>query len=406
MTPVDALCIYGGHLSEYEQDEILDHPEVWYVGEGAQKLEAVRGAPQNGGFDDQSGRYLYRYLDHVAYRYKLMEPLGKGAFGDCLRAYDYKLRRWVALKIIKNEPRYHRQGKVEVNVLELLRRNDQTGEHSLVHMIDSLIFRNHLVITFELLGTNLYSALRARGFSGFEQPTIQAIAADILRCLKLLRTLDVVHADLKPENILLRGNPVAPADEGPASVAKVIDFGSSCFRHGRIHTYVQSRYYRAPEIVLGLGYGPACDMWSLGCILYELDAGHPLFGAKNERDLVLMQAELLGAPQQRVLDAARRASEFFDSAGRPLRTTDRKGRVRLPGARPLREALKCTDSQFADFISRCLTWDQKERMTPAEAIAHPWVQGSAVSGRPQHLMKQALTVLTEGTETLANTLSG
>lgn len=384
--PVDALYLHGHQLSDFEREEILDFPQVYYVGDQAQKIDASRGAPRNHGFDDASGRYRARLLDHVAYRYKLCTTLGKGAFGDCFRAYDFARQQFVAIKIIRNEPRFHRQGKVEVNVLSMLRNSDPDGEFALVHMIDSMVFRNHLVITFELLGNDLYSELRVGGFAGFEPVEVRGMTSDILRCLSLLSDLKIVHADLKPENILLKPEPsedgagpaTPPSQEGPRREAKVIDFGSSCFQHGKVHTYIQSRYYRSPEIVLGLGYGPAIDMWSLGCILVELDSGCPLFPAKNEQDLLVLQMALLGLPSEHVLARSKRADEFFIGR-RPLRTTDRKGRSHPVGSRSLEDACHNTDPQFLDFVQRCLTWDPKERMTPTEALEHPWLKAMAES---------------------------
>ena len=81
---------------------------------------------------------------------------------------------------------------------------------------------------------------------------------------------------MKPENILLK----APNKSG----IKVIDFGSSCFEAERIYTYIQSRFYRAPEIILGIPYTPAIDMWSFGCVLAELYTGFPLFPGENEAE--------------------------------------------------------------------------------------------------------------------------
>lgn len=377
ISPIDALYLHGHHLTDYEREEILDFRQVFYVGPNARKVEAVRGAPRNAGYDDATGRYRCRLMDHIAYRYKIVSTLGKGAFGDCFKAYDFKRRMYVAIKIIRNEPRFHRQGKVEVNVLEMLASADPEDQYSLVHRVDHMLFRGHLCITFELLGNDLYSELRAGGFAGFSQVETKDIAGDILRCLELLSRMQVVHADLKPENILLRPHSTTAAVDGagPAhltSRCKVIDFGSSCFQHGKIHTYIQSRYYRSPEVVLGLGYGPAIDMWSLGCILVELDAGAPLFSAKNESDLLLLQLELLGLPSIEVLARAKRAEEFF-SGGRPLKTTDRKGRSHPVGSRALRDACRTTNPDFLDFVARCLTWDPAERMTPMEALEHPWI---------------------------------
>lgn len=377
ISPVDALYLHGHHLTEFEREEILETRQVYYVGPNARKIDAVQGSPMNAGFDDATGRYRARLLDHVSYRYKIVSTLGKGAFGDCFKAYDFKRRMYVALKIIRNEQRFHRQAKVEVNVLDMLTAADQDDQYSLVHKIDHFLFRNHLCITFEMLGNDLYSELRAGGFAGFPQTEVRDISGDILRCLELLSRMQVVHADLKPENILLR-NELAAVDGAGAGAAtstsrcKVIDFGSSCFAHGKIHTYIQSRYYRSPEIVLGLGYGAAIDMWSLGCILVELDAGVPLFSAKNEQDLLTLQIELLGLPPIEVLGRAKRGEEFF-SGGRPLRITDRKGKSHPVGSRALRDVCRNTSPAFLDFIERCLTWDPEARMTPEEALEHPWM---------------------------------
>src|SRR4051794_32383601 len=76
------------------------------------------------------------------------------------------------------------------------------------------------------------------------------------------------------ENILLRRR--------GSSGIKVIDFGSSCFTHERVFSYIQSRFYRAPEVILGIPYTTAIDIWSLGCVLTELSTGYPLFPGENE----------------------------------------------------------------------------------------------------------------------------
>lgn len=194
----------------------------------------------------------------------------------------------------------------------------------------------------------------------------------------LAQAKKIVHADLKPENILLAG-------ETGADV-KVIDFGSSCFEHGRIHTYVQSRYYRSPEIMLGLGYGCEIDMWSFGCIVVELITGRPIFPAKNEYDLLLYQQELLGQVPDALLSSATRVDDFFvtDESGayKPRKVVDRKGRTRIPGTRSLQQAIQTTDPQCADFLRRCFIFDPKQRITPSEALEHPFfVEDNGMSSR-------------------------
>ncbi len=101
---------------------------------------------------------------------------------------------------------------------------------------------------------------------------------------------------------------------------QVIDFGSSCYEHQRVYTYIQSRFYRAPEVILGARYGMPIDMWSLGCILAELLTGYPLLPGEDEGDQLSCIVELLGMPPQKLLEASKRAKNFISSKGYPRYT--------------------------------------------------------------------------------------
>jgi serine/threonine protein kinase len=123
-------------------------------------------------------------------------------------------------------------------------------------------------------------------FSKFE---LKSIAKQILNSLHFLKEVaGVIHCDLKPENILFINE--------KCDQIKVIDFGSSCFNYKSGFTYVQSRYYRAPEILLGLPYTQAVDMWSFGCIMAELMTGRPLFPALDENELLEFMVMIIGQP--------------------------------------------------------------------------------------------------------------
>jgi len=106
-----------------------------------------------------------------------------------------------------------------------------------------------------------------------------------------MKKLKIIHCDLKPENIILK-NPNRTA-------IKIIDFGSSCFEKEKIYTYIQSRFYRAPEIILGIPYTFAIDMWSFGCILFELCKGFPLFCSENEAEHIQCVMEIRGVPPKK-----------------------------------------------------------------------------------------------------------
>ncbi|EDQ89105.1 uncharacterized protein MONBRDRAFT_32541 [Monosiga brevicollis MX1] len=374
LTPSKALERYGRYLTAFEEQEIQAYQQIWYVGQLARKINASEGKGPNCGYDDDKGRYKCIKHDHIAYRYEILKGLGKGSFGDVVKAYDHKTKQHRAVKIIRNERRFHRQAQVEVKVLELLKRNDRRHNHNLIHINDWFLFRNHLCISFDMLHQDLYTALKKDGFRGFTLPQVKKFAGSLLNCLRLLRRQRVIHCDLKPENILLT---TSESDD-----IKVIDFGSACLDHQKVHTYIQSRFYRAPEVILGLGYSMAIDMWSLGCILVELYTGHPIFPGRDEKEQLMYQIEVLGMPPGPILEAAKRTAIFFDSNGDLRVTTDRKGRTHTPSSKTLQEAVGVNDELFIDFLHGCFEWDPSDRMTPKEATKHPWITGIVESDEP------------------------
>ena len=136
-------------------------------------------------------------------------------------------------------------------------------------MKDFFKFRSHIWITFEILSINLYNFKKNNDFRGVSLRLTKRFAIQILVSLLYMAEHKIIHCDMKPENILLRNI--------NKSGIKIIDFGSGCFENERIYTYIQSRFYRAPKIILGIAYTWAIDMWSFGWILFELYTGYPLF---------------------------------------------------------------------------------------------------------------------------------
>uniref|UniRef100_A0A7M5VBA8 dual-specificity kinase n=1 Tax=Clytia hemisphaerica TaxID=252671 RepID=A0A7M5VBA8_9CNID len=373
LTPGASMKYFKDCLTTFEQAEILDYPEVWYLGVDAKKIEGVPGATMNNGYDDESGGYIRVLKDHLSYRYEVVDLAGKGSFGQVIKAYDHKTKEYVAIKIIRNKKRFHHQALVEVKILDSLRRKDREKAYNIIHMKDYFYFRNHLCISFELLGMNLYELIKKNNFQGFNQSLVRKFAISILQCLRLLFKCKIIHCDLKPENLLLkqRGSPAI----------KVIDFGSSCFENQKVYTYIQSRFYRSPEVILGISYCPAIDIWSLGCILAELFTGYPLFAGENEVEQLACVMEIFGLPPKELVDKAQRRRVFFDSKGVPRNFTNSKGKKRRPSSKDLGQVLKTNDPLFLDFIRRCLEWDPVKRMTPDEAIQHPWIQEGRTSSR-------------------------
>ena len=221
---------------------------------------------------------------------------------------------------------------------------------------------------------NLYEFIKIYDFRGFSIKLIRRFAKQLLGSLVLLKQHKVIHCDLKPENILL----VHPAQ----AEIKVIDFGSSCLENEKVYTYIQSRFYRSPEVILGMSYGLPIDMWSVGCILAELLTGYPIFPGENEQEQLACIMEVFGPPEKHLIEKSTRKKLFFDSLGKPRLTVSSKGKRRRPSSKTLAQVLKCEDEAFLDFITRCLRWDPERRLKPDEAILHDFITGKKTVPKP------------------------
>ncbi|WAQ86243.1 hypothetical protein PtA15_6A875 [Puccinia triticina] len=366
MTTQEALRLYKNYLSDYEKGEILGYEKIYYVGSESTKKMASEDKPaQNYGYDDERGDYQIIKNDHLIYRYEIVDVLGKGSFGQVLQCRDHRTGEMVAIKIIRNKRRFHHQALVEIRVLENLLSWDPEDKHCVLKMTDHFTFRGHLCIVNELLSINLYELIRNNSFNGFSTTLIRRFTIQILTSLSLLRHHRVVHCDLKPENILLK--------HPQKSAIKTIDFGSSCFENEKVYTYIQSRFYRSPEVILGMNYHMAIDMWSLGCILAELYTGYPIFPGETESEQLACIMEVLGMPDKYLVDRSSRRKLFFDSTGAPRPVVNSKGRRRRVGSKTLQSVLKTEDELFVDFIGKCLAWDPERRLKPDPAMRHPWI---------------------------------
>merc|ERR1719355_439189 len=234
-----------------------------------------------------------------------------------------------------------------------------------MHVLDYFYFRNHLCITFELLSINLYEFIKNNNFRGVSLGLIRRFAIQLLAALRFLRKQRIIHCDFKPENVLLKN----PTKSG----IKVIDVGSSCFEDERVYTYIQSRFYRSPEVILGIPYDMAIDMWSFGCILAELYTGYPLFPGENEVEQLACIMEVMALPPQRMLDQGTRKKMFFDQNNNPRIVPNSRGKKRRPSSKDLSGALRTTDIKFVEFLAGCLRWAPAERFKPDDALQHEWI---------------------------------
>ncbi|XP_019881080.1 serine/threonine-protein kinase minibrain [Aethina tumida] len=340
----------------------------------------------NDGFDDDNHDYIIKNGEKFLDRYEIDSLIGKGSFGQVVKAYDHVEQCHVAIKIIKNKKPFLNQAQIEVKLLEMMNRADTENKYYIVKLKRHFMWRNHLCLVFELLSYNLYDLLRNTNFRGVSLNLTRKFAQQLCTALLFLSTpeLNIIHCDLKPENILLC-NP-------KRSAIKIVDFGSSCQLGQRIYQYIQSRFYRSPEVLLGIPYDLAIDMWSLGCILVEMHTGEPLFSGANEVDQMNKIVEVLGMPPKHLLDTANKTRKFFEKLPGDRRYTLKKTkdgkRYKIPGSRRLHDILGVETGgpggrrageaghsmseylKFKDLILRMLDYDPKTRITPYYALQH------------------------------------
>ena len=305
---------------------------------------------------------------------------------SALLALIFVINNQFALKAIKNEKRFIKAAKTEAIILKHLLDNNVPN---VCELFDSFTYEKqnkiHPCFVFNLYHKDLYTAIcdhKKIYNKGFDHKFIKEVVRQIFVALDHLNKLRVVHAELKPENIML--------ESSDSNKIRIIDFGSSCSQNSTIHTYIQSRYYRSPEVLLGGVYGTQIDVWSLGCIIYELFTTKPLFRAKSSAQLLMMHTELLNLPTTAYFDRCQNAHEYYSYCGHvdggkylPLRTTDAYGVKRIPGTINIDilinhyvESQKIPyskDGYFNDLIMQCLSYPYN-RITPIKALDHEYLK--------------------------------
>ncbi|KAI9482659.1 MAG: kinase-like domain-containing protein [Benjaminiella poitrasii] len=263
---------------------------------------------RNDGYDNENFDYILKVNEILGhdpnYQYRVIDLLGQGTFGQVVKCERTSTGELFSVKVIKNKSAYKTQSCMEIEILKKLNRQlDPDDKHHILRLHHVFSHKQHLCLVFELLSYNLYDLIGHNHYRGFSIEKVRAFAVQILDTLSLLKEAKIIHCDLKPENILL-------ANEKSLSI-KVIDFGSSCHEANRIYTYIQSRFYRSPEVILGMRYTSAIDMWSFGCIVAELFLGLPLFPGSSEYNQLFRIVEMLGTPSRDMLSKGRNTDIYF-----------------------------------------------------------------------------------------------
>ncbi|CAH2064217.1 unnamed protein product [Thlaspi arvense] len=346
--------------------------------------------------DDKDGHYVFVVGDTLTPRYQILSKMGEGTFGQVLECFDNKNKEVVAIKVIRSINKYREAAMIEIDVLQRLTRHDVGGSRC-VQIRNWFDYRNHICIVFEKLGPSLYDFLRKNSYRSFPIDLVRELGRQLLESVAYMHDLRLIHTDLKPENILLVSSEYIkipdykflsrPTKDGSyfknlpkSSAIKLIDFGSTTFEHQDHNYIVSTRHYRAPEVILGVGWNYPCDLWSIGCILVELCSGEALFQTHENLEHLAMMERVLGPlPPHMVLRADRRSEKYFRRGAKldwPEGAASRdslKAVWKLPRLPNLiMQHVDHSAGDLIDLLQGLLRYDPTERLKAREALNHPF----------------------------------
>ncbi|CAA7397189.1 unnamed protein product [Spirodela intermedia] len=347
--------------------------------------------------DDREGHYVYDLGENLTPRYKILSKMGEGTFGRVLECWDREKCEPVAIKVVRSIHKYRYAAMIEIDVLNHIATNER-GRSCCVQIQHWFDYRNHICIVFEKLGPSLFDLLKRNKYCPFPVDLVRDFGRQLLESVAYIHDLRLVHTDLKPENILLVTSEYVkvPSQKSnlqggtrfrclPKSNAiKLIDFGSTAFENQSRSSIVSTRHYRAPEIILGLGWDYPCDLWSIGCILVEFCTGGALFQTHENLEHLAMMERVLGPLPPRMAQKANPSAAKYFTRGAELnwpegaasresiRAVGKLGRLKdLVG----RNA-ECWGGSFTDLLRGLLKFEPAERLTAEEALDHAFFQQS------------------------------
>lgn len=321
-------------------------------------------------------------------RYRMIKSIGRGVFANVAQAEDTD-GNVVAIKMIRRNDLMRKASQKEMDFLRKVNEADPHDKQHIIRLLGSFDHKGHLCVVFEHMSKNLRDLLKEdTSGRGLSMQAIRTYSRQMFGALRHMQNCQVVHCDLKPDNIL-----VSP----DRKTIKLCDFGTAVDTRDIMERteYLVSRFYRAPEIILGMDVGYGIDMWAIGCTIYELWTGKILFTGRNNNQMIKAFIDCLGWPTEKLLKKGlpQNVAEHFaigpplmlisrevDQQGKEIVRTieqqkkiDRDLRTRIQdAARGITEGAPTTAdlNDFIDLLAGCLRYNPAKRFDPKEALGH------------------------------------
>jgi len=326
--------------------------------------------------------------DHMCYlrnhsimnKYRLELTIGEGAFGKVVSAKDLNRNRHYAIKIVKNVKKYRKSARYEILILKKISNSDQSNKYC-IELKNHFVYFGHACLVFRKYGISVYEFMKLNSFFPF--PTKHAINISYQLCagIKFLHGLNIIHTDLKPENMVfvddaftVCNSPESRVNEKilHSSDIKIIDFGNGIFEDDDHSTTICTRHYRPPEVILELGYNRKVDVWSAGCIMFEVYTGVTMFKAHSNLEHLFMIEVILGKIPQKLIQNTKKTKYF--KRNRPdwdaLDSDEQRHVRKCKFLEDYFESNKSEDSQMVDILDIMLEIDPGHRQDIRSCLKH------------------------------------
>uniref|UniRef100_A0A8C4NR20 Serine/threonine-protein kinase PRP4 homolog n=1 Tax=Dicentrarchus labrax TaxID=13489 RepID=A0A8C4NR20_DICLA len=335
---------------------------------------------------DAEGYYRVNIGETLDKRYDVYGYTGQGVFSNVIRARDTaRAGQEVAVKIIRNNELMQKTGLKELEFLKKLNDADPDDKFHCLRLFRHFYHKQHLCLVFEPLSMNLREVLKKYGKDvGLHIKAVRSYSQQLFLALKLLKRCNILHADIKPDNILVNES---------KTILKLCDFGSaSHVAENDITPYLVSRFYRAPEIIIGKPYDYGIDMWSVGCTLYELYTGKILFPGSSNNHMIKLAMDLKGKMPNKMIRKGLFKDQHFDQNLNFLyievdKVTEREKVTVMSTINPTKDLLadmiggqrlpedqRKKVMQLKDLLDGTLMLDPAKRISINQALQHPFIQ--------------------------------